>query len=81
MSGHDFPPARPLPASQPLGLTFHAMTDAMFEPANWRRFKSFVVRVRERAAESGRPDVSRFSMTDAGEGGGGPMRAGRSVFF
>ncbi len=40
------------PCTQPTALTFHCMTDAMFEPGNWRSFKSFVVRVRERAEEA-----------------------------
>lgn len=55
---------------QPLGLTFNSMTDAMFEPANWRRFKAFVVRVRERAEQAGaanRPDWARFSISDHNE--------------
>jgi len=33
----------------PAGLTFHCITDEMFEPNNWRAFKAFVIRVRERA--------------------------------
>ena len=37
---------------QPAGLTFNCMTDAMFEPANWRAFKAFVVRVKERSEAS-----------------------------
>lgn len=67
---------------QPLGLTFHTMTDEMFEPANWRRFKSFVVRVRERAEETmGARDWSRFSIKGDSDNGDASSRGGRSLFL
>ncbi|KAG1677028.1 hypothetical protein FOA52_001197 [Chlamydomonas sp. UWO 241] len=42
----------------PAGLTFNCLTDEMFEPNNWRAFKAFVLRVRERSeAQSGRSEA------------------------
>ena len=34
---------------QPTGITFHSVTDQLFEPSNWKAFKSFVLRVKEKA--------------------------------
>jgi len=50
---------------QPSGVTFCGMGDAMFEPANWKSFKSFVSRLRDRADKVGvRPRGASQSSMD-----------------
>ncbi len=68
--------------SQPLSMTFNCMTDAMFEPANWRAFKSFVVRVRDRAEQQANaPQWQATSSMDGDMPGAGTKpRPGRPVF-
>jgi cytochrome c-type biogenesis protein CcmH/NrfG len=57
---------------QPTSMIFNCMTDAMFEPANWRSFKSFVVRVRERAQQN--PSLGAGWPTISMDGGPGPSK-------
>ncbi|GAX73096.1 hypothetical protein CEUSTIGMA_g549.t1 [Chlamydomonas eustigma] len=54
---------------QPTSMIFNCMTDAMFEPANWRSFKSFVIRVRDRAQQN--PSVGPGWPTISMDGGPG----------
>ena len=75
-------------ALQPAGLTFNCMTDAMFEPSNWRSFKSFVIRVRDKAEKTASISTTWASQSmdsDAGEtlpqqGKPPPTPRGRPVF-
>ena len=59
------------------------MSDVMFEPGNWRSFKSFVMRVRDRAESRNATNADWISLSMEGDAGpsqtGGKQRV-RPVF-